>query len=119
MLEVRASAKGFRGNRKMPKVMSTKTCRCGQPAKFKSWVGRMRLKADGNYSKRVKREPRWMCLSHYLENVVGLWPYCCVRACVKKRAAVSNAQSLAAEEFVVWLPLDMIVSTRDKAMRPR
>ena len=100
-------------------MKTSKTCRCGLPALYRGAVYRAVLKADNSLSKRMKRETRWMCLQHYLENTCGLWAYSCVGVCEKKRAAASEADRHSAEAFVVWIDLRMMASTRDKRMHPR
>jgi len=93
-----------------------KTCRCGQPAPYKGYVSRTKIKIDGSYS-RAKQEVRWMCKAHHLEYMHGLWPFCCVKSCERMRAAASQCELLD-YDFLIWIPLDPLVSERGKAMRP-
>ena len=57
---------------------------------------------------RPKREKRKFCLTHYMENQYGLWPYRCTRACQRARAAASEIR-LRPDHLVVWVGLEVIL----------
>lgn len=84
------------------------TCRCGKPAVAKGTLYRSLRSA--------KPEHPWMCLGHYLECQFGLWPYTCTKACEKVRRKASDCAQLGETDFLTWIPLDMMASTR--TMRP-
>jgi hemin uptake protein HemP len=57
---------------------------------------------------RPKREKRHYCLTHYMENQYGLWPYRCTRVCQRARRAASEIL-LRPEQMVVWIGMEVIL----------
>lgn len=97
-------------------MKTTEKCRCGDPGVKKGTVYRLQWSPKGKRPPKKKVEQRWMCMRHYLEGEFGLWPYTCTRACEKVRRKASDCAQLNETDFLTWIPLDMMASTR--TMRP-
>jgi len=99
-------------------VKKTKQChRCQKPAIQKGNIYRFAKTAKGELTGKLRAAPRWMCMGHYLESQFGLWPYTCTKACEKVRRKASDCAQLSETEFLTWISLDIMASTR--TMRPK
>ena len=99
-------------------MKKTKPCRrCGDPAVAKGVVYRLLWSKDLTRPPKKRSEQRWMCMRHYLECQFGLWPYTCTKQCEKVRRKASDCAQLSESEFLTWISLDIIASTR--TLRPK
>lgn len=55
-----------------------------------------------------KREKHFFCLTHYMENRHGLWPYRCTRACQRTRRGASQIL-LSPAQLIVWVGVEVIL----------